>query len=87
MDITIGTKVRSFDFDGRDLEGDRACYVEGKVVGFHKEEYGCERYIIEVDRQVFGGEEKTNFPPVVNPPVNGTPTLWGDTTHFVEAIA
>ena len=33
-EITIGTRVRSFDFpDNRQLTGERACYVEGEVTG------------------------------------------------------
>ena len=35
VDIGIGDHVRSFDFStspgGRDLEGERACFVEGRV--------------------------------------------------------
>ena len=53
--IQVGSKVRSFDFarDGRgcQLEGERACYVEGVVEGF-KDLEGCERYVTRVDRKV-----------------------------------
>ena len=84
MDITVGTKVRSFDFDGRDLEGERACYAEGKVVGFEKLE-GCERYVIEVTRRVFGGDEDDRRGKIY-PPVNGTPTWMGRVTDGVEVI-
>ena len=89
--IEVGSKVRSFDFArdgrGRDLEGERACYVEGVVEGF-KEVEGCERYIVRVDRKVFGGEEEDILGrfPYVYPPVNGTPRLMGGTTNCVELI-
>jgi hypothetical protein len=93
MDIVIGTRVRSFDFHtapgGRDLEGDRACYVEGEVVGFDLVE-GCRRYRILVDRDVFGGkDEDRRLGALVTPPVNGTP--YGNragqpVTNFVELV-
>ena len=97
-DITVGTKVRSFDFAdtgrngevyGRDLEGERACYVEGEVIGFDDENFECRRYKIQVERRVFGGKEDAKVDPreaVVCPPVNGTPTLLGRVTNFVERI-
>ena len=93
-DVRVGDRVRSFDFAvttedgkrlGRDLEGERACYVEG-VVSSIEEIQGCDRYVIEVSRRVFGGEVR---PPRENdrviPPVNGTPTMSRD-TDFVEVI-
>ena len=89
--IQVGSKVRSFDFArdgrGRDLEGERACYVEGVVEGF-KEVEGCERYIVRVDRKVFGGEEEDilgRFPHVY-PPINGTPKLFGGVCDGVELV-
>jgi len=91
MDITIGTRVRSFDFAqddgfGRDLEGDRACYVEGEVVGFEHIE-GCKRYRILVDRDVFSGkEEDRRLGRLVTPPINGTPTWSDQVTNYVEVV-
>jgi len=90
MSISIGDRVRSFDFStapgGRDLDGDRACYVEGKVVGFDFVE-GCKRYRILVDRDVFGGkDEDRRQGALVTPPVNGTRKSFGGTTNFVELI-
>ena len=71
---------------GRDLEGERACYVEGEVIGFDQIE-GCERYRILVDRDVFGGEEDDRrVGRVVSPPLNGTPSMMGGTTNFVELV-
>lgn len=85
MEITIGSKVRSFDFaetfeDGtqirRELEGEMACYVEGVVTAID-EELGYSRYEIVVARDVFGGEESDRrVGNVVYPPVNGTPGMF-----------
>ena len=89
MNITIGNRVRSFDFHYmRDLDGPRSCYMEGVVTGFEKIR-GCERYVIEVDRCVSGGKElpAQEYPPTIVPPVNGTPTLMGRVTDGVEVVA
>ena len=90
MSISVGDRVRSFDFatgpSGRALTGERACYVEGRVEELVDVE-GCQRYRILVDRDVFGGEESDQrVGRYVNPPVNGTPTLFGDATDFVERV-
>jgi hypothetical protein len=84
--IRIGSKVRSFDFDGRSLEGPRACYVEGVVIGFANHE-GCDRYEIRVERDVCRGEDSDRrIGCVVIPPLNGTPSMLGGTTNFVELV-
>ena len=82
--ININDTVRSFDFHmNRDLEGERACYVEGVVEGFREVE-GCTRYDIKVTRAVFGGEEvEVEEGARVFPPLNGTPTLLGRITDGV----
>ena len=86
MEITIGSKVRSFDFYYmRDLDGPRSCYMEGVVTGIENIR-GCDRYVIEVDRCVGGGKERSDFPSVIIPPVNGTPTTMGRITDGVELI-
>jgi len=92
MCISVGDRVRSFDFStspgGRDLDGDRACYVEGRVVELVEVE-GCLRYRILVERDVFGGkEESTRVGRYMHPPVNGTPRLIGgaSVTNFVELV-
>lgn len=82
--IVPGTRVRSFDFDSRDLTGERACFVEGTVVGFC-EIGGCTRYDIIVDRRVFGGQEGS-WVDRVFPPVNGTPNMRGGVCNGVVAI-
>ena len=87
-DIVLGSKVRSFDFPvDKSLEGERACYVEGEVVDF-KTLQGCERYVIRVERTVWGGEEtdKRGFGGYIYPPRNGTPTLFGNTCDGVELL-
>lgn len=84
--IRIGSKVRSFDFDERSLEGPRACYVEGVVIGFINHE-GCDRYEIRVERDVRRGEDSDRrIGRVVIPPLNGTPSTIGGTTNFVEPV-
>jgi hypothetical protein len=85
--VKVGDRVRSFDFDYcRDLTGERACYVEGYVVGIQPHG-GCDRYVIEVDRVVFRGEERhDSWNKTAYPPVNGTPKLMGGIYNAVEAI-
>ena len=85
--IKVGDRVRSFDFPRRrDVEGELACFVEGTVVGFEKHE-GCKRYKLQVRTRVFGGKPLAdNGDGFVYPPVNGTPTPFGDKTDYVEAI-
>ena len=89
MSISVGDRVRSFDFsdgpDGRSLSGKRACYIEGEVVGIEPHG-GCDRYVIAVERAVFGGEERTPWPKKVYPPVNGTRKLMGGETNSVEMV-
>ncbi len=89
MNITIGNRVRSFDFHYmRDLDGPRSCYMEGVVTGIEKIR-GCDRYIIAVDRCIVRGKEQPaqNYPPEICPPVNGTPTTMGRITDGVEVIS
>jgi hypothetical protein len=92
MSVSVGDRVRSFDFStspgGRDLDGDRACFVEGRVESLVTVE-GCLRYRILVERDVFGGEDSTTrVGRYTHPPVNGTPRLIGgaSVTNFVESL-
>ncbi len=105
-EIPLFSHVRSFDFargdHGRDLEGERACYVEGVVCAvipagerFDTPDPGgfvypasCDRYAIRVTRLVFGGVEgdPEEIPTWACPPLNGTPTSMGRITNNVEAI-
>jgi len=86
MTISVGDFVRSFDFPHtKDLEGPRACFMEGRVVDFREME-GCRRYVIEVNRYVFGGEEREVYPAKIFPPVNGTRKLFGGICDGVELL-
>ena len=79
--IQVGSKFRSYDFSHA-----RDCYVEGVVKGFKALE-GCERYVIRVDRKVWAGKEVENpYRGDVYPPVNGTQTMMGGATQFVELV-
>jgi len=105
-EIKVGSTVRSFDFArsgdrmGRDLMGERACYVIGVVesIGRRPEASlgGCDRYEIRVVARVWGGEvavppqgdvprdHAVLAPQYVYPPVNGTPKMGGDVCDSVE---
>lgn len=94
----IGRRVRSFDFEDRDLEGERACYVTGTVTGILRagefaadgETYfpDCDRYVIRAESRVFAGKdtplacEGQEF----FPPLNGTESWMGRTMDGVEPI-
>jgi len=89
--INPGDRVRSFDFDSRDITGERACYVEGVVVAVLPDALCPETmpmvYEIKVDRQVVGGREADHaVGKTVYPPVNGVPKLFGGVTDGVEVI-
>jgi len=93
--LLVGKQVRSFDFadrpGGRDIEGERACFVQGQVLGItdpdeHPTFRGCARYIIHVTRKVSGGEERDGGASIMYPPINGTPTWMGSVTDGVEHI-
>jgi len=86
-EIKVGDTVRSHDFPfhGKDESGERACYVEGIVTGFERIE-GCERYVIEATRRVFGGKEVEAEEGPFYPPVNGTKSWLGGETDGVEKL-
>lgn len=84
--IKIGDKVRSYNFDGRD-----DCYVEGVVEAIGPfagaEAWDCERLHVRVERMVWQGVEQGVEPGrMAYPPVNGTPTVGGKTTNFVQKL-
>lgn len=86
--IKVGDKVRSFDFECRDLTGPRACYAEGVVARITPPIEGCARYQIAVSRVVFRGEESVPEGEYIYPPVNGTTNWMNDmTTNGVEKIS
>ena len=94
--IKVGDRVRSFDFTGhpraRALEGESACFVEGVVRNITNPAVDtmfrdCAHYEIRVDRRIFGGVEIEEVSGgLVYPPVNGTPTAFGDITAGVELV-
>lgn len=95
QEIKAGDRVRSFDFESRrELEGDRACYQEGMVLGIGRFGFpDCDRYQIFVQRRIWCGapEELAGSDPVdsrlIYPPVNGTPTVFRHrVTDGVELI-
>ena len=84
MCLNVGERVRSFDFDSRELKGESACYIEGiieKVNGVYK---------IKVERQVFAGEEISGAGSLVGkyvfPPINGSRKLFGGEFNAVVKI-
>lgn len=84
--IKIGDRVRSFDFPHRtrDLEGPNAHYVEGKVTNILML-WGCDHYIITVDRVVIQGNEEPVNGMIVKVPVNGT-QIWGDEDDLTNGV-
>jgi hypothetical protein len=86
--IEVGSKVRSYDFESRDLEGERACYVEGYVMEVGVVLEGCPRYRIAVDKRVFGGKvlNGSEAEQDVFPPVNGTASWLGKPIDVVVCI-
>ena len=77
----IGDYVRSFDFperaSGRQLSGERACYIEGLITKIVNSQ-GCDFYEIEVQKRVWSGEEVqiSHEEFKVYPPVNGLRQLF-----------
>lgn len=85
-EIKIGDVVRSFDFNSRDLKGERACYVEGVVEGTTEIE-GCTRYKIRVTKRIWAGlKTPIKGDGYCYPPLNGTPKLFGGVCDFVEKL-
>ena len=87
MSIEIGSKVRSFDFESRDLTGENSFYVEGVVVDIGNVS-GNDRYSILVEKQIFRGKEADyHVGNIVYPPVNGLLNIaTGTKTDGVELL-
>lgn len=86
MNIEIGDRVRSYDF-----EFNRTAYVEGIVTAIRPAEPGeCSRYEIKVEKRFLCGGLDHSAEWIgrkVYPPVNGTPRLFGERpTDFVERV-
>jgi hypothetical protein len=90
LNVKVGDRVRSFDFDSRDADGQHANYMEGIVqaIGKPVAEATCDCYTILIDRVVWRGDDQANefVGRLVHPPVNGTPTSLGRTTHGVHVL-
>lgn len=85
--IQIGDTVRSFDFSRfRDLRGPEAYYVEGVVTAIVND-HGCQRYVIDVTRDVHEGQVILPGRSRVTPHVNGTPMAVGRPTDGVVLVA
>jgi hypothetical protein len=81
--LAVGDRVRSFDFpfyvsrsdaiEGMELEGERACFLEGTLEAIGEDVLeGCPRYRIQVDCwHPTPARPTRRF--TVYPPVNGTP--------------
>tara|TARA_Y100000310_G_C20610288_1_gene777652 strand:+ start:534 stop:806 length:273 start_codon:yes stop_codon:yes gene_type:complete len=87
--IQVGDRVRSFDFDSREVVGETACFVEGVVQNITNPAIDtmfrdCAHYEIRVERRVFGGVEMEVVGGLVYPPVNGIPSTFGNVTNYVE---
>jgi len=71
--VRVGDRVRAFDYDCRDINGDNACYVEGVVVDFQNDgNVRNGRYIIQVDVDMWAGKKvRHRVGHKAFPPVNG----------------
>jgi len=71
--IAVGDRVRTYDYNCRDLKGSDACYTEGNVVGFEDEgSVDRGRYVIMVEREVWCGKPmNVRVGTKVFPPANG----------------
>ena len=84
--INVGDRVRTYDFPNNGVDGGlffrSDCYMRGVVLGFEFVE-GCMRYRIGIDSRVFAGKTAASSGVEIVPPVNGSPTLMGNTTDGV----
>lgn len=86
--IDVGDRVRSFDFESRDIDGPKAYYIEGTVVELVMFQ-GCARYRIKSEIIVRAGDVASFIPKdfeYILPPINGTPKLMGGECEGVELI-
>ena len=82
MRITIGSKVRAFDFRSRNLLPEEdACYVEGFVT-----EIGEEFYTISPTLRVFDGKTQLPEKETFQYRKNGLPNTWGIISNRVESL-
>jgi hypothetical protein len=87
IEINVGDTVKSFDFPEttRDLDGKKACFVEGVVeeIGRLLDWQSCDVYKIKCTKKVFSGEEIEQHEEFYYVPVNGTNTWLGGKTDGV----
>lgn len=83
-DVKAGDWVRSYDFQDR-----KDCYVEGIVlrVGHFAEFQDCAHVEIEATDRVIEGLSYKPTDAFFYPPANGTPTLFGEVTKFIEKVS
>ena len=87
--IKVGDKVRSFDFDCKELDTINSCFVEGIVESIegHPMGGGGEYLKFKISRKVFGGKERTETLGEFNwVPQNGQETWLGKVTDNVVKI-
>lgn len=86
--LKTGDIVRSFDFDCKDLTGERACYVIGIILDADvpsQKEYTYSCYRIKVTSAVWDGRNvKVQPGTIIFAPMNGTEKEDGTVTDFVE---
>lgn len=87
--IVVGDRVQSHDFPDRLVYGDRPpCYYEGVVIAIEESKMlGCMSYTIKADKRIWYGEQEPVWPYIVQAPVNGTPTTFGEKTFGVIKVA
>jgi len=87
--IKEGDKVRSFDFDSRDIKGNDACYVEGvaESIEGHPMGGGGKYVKFKITRKVFSGEERSGSLGEYNwAPQNGQEDWTGKLTNQLAKI-
>ncbi|MCK4960457.1 MAG: hypothetical protein KAT00_13685 [Planctomycetes bacterium] len=90
--IKIGDKVRSYDSQYLERQGDDFSFIEGEVIKIARtteggQDLGCDRYFINVTRDVHGGNESdTRVGEIVTPPVNGTSSSFGPAYNAVKRL-
>ena len=87
--IKVGDKVRSFDFDCKEVDTINSCFVEGVVESIegHPQGGGGEYLKFKISRKIFSGEEITQTIGDFNwVPQNGQKTWTGKLINNVVKI-
>lgn len=81
--ITIGSRIRAYDFRSRELQPDpSACYVEGVVIKETEDYWEIQPTLRVFDGQVIEPEQET-----FQRRKNGIPNSWGVQHEKVELLA